>query len=267
MTQSFGRCRILREQPPAQLPVDRPAVVRVDERERLELVALVDVRARRGTVSFSSDMRERDPLAVGAQPLGERARGRGASQRAQRPCTRRSARLVRRRASSSCASPRGAPSRGTRRAARCSIGQAPTSVCSTRYALVRVVEVELAAARTRRPLVGEPVSATSRARTSGERFVSCVYVVSRCRGKRAARSMFAAWNSSTGSVRTARGRRRPRSARRAGCSGRTPCPRRPSPSPAPVVCWKRRHELVVAALLEQEDARERRRRAPARAIS
>ena len=35
-----------------------------------------------------------------------------------------------------------------------------------------------------------------RERTSGERFVSCVYVVSRCSGKRAARFAFASWNSS-----------------------------------------------------------------------
>ena len=38
-----------------------------------------------------------------------------------------------------------------------------------------------------------------RARTSPLRFVSCVVVASRCRGKRAARSRFARWKSSTGS--------------------------------------------------------------------
>ena len=43
------------------------------------------------------------------------------------------------------------------------------------------------------------VSATIRERTSGDRFVSCVNVVSKCRGKRAARAAFAAWNSSTSS--------------------------------------------------------------------
>ena len=34
-----------------------------------------------------------------------------------------------------------------------------------------------------------------RERTSGERFVSCVYVASSCSGNRAARAAFAAWNS------------------------------------------------------------------------
>ena len=47
------------------------------------------------------------------------------------------------------------------------------------------------------------VSATMRARTSGERFVSCVYVVSRCSGNRSARSRSRAWNSSTPSAEAA----------------------------------------------------------------
>ena len=66
---------------------------------------------------------------------------------------------------------------------------------------------------------------------------------SRWRASRAASAAAARrWRGGMRATRDAEaapGRRRPRSARPGGCSGRRRCPRRPWPSPAPVNCWNR----------------------------
>ena len=64
------------QRPAPQLPVDRPAVVRIDEREERQLVALVDVgNARRS--QLQQRLPERDPLA--RAPPSARRRGANSS--------------------------------------------------------------------------------------------------------------------------------------------------------------------------------------------
>ena len=95
-------------------------------------------------------------------------------------------------------------------------------------------------ARARAHSSAMPASAPIRARTSR----AALGVVRRRRraafcGNRAARARRSGVEVVDREGEPARDRRRPRSARAGGRSGRTRCPRRPSPSRRPVVCWKR----------------------------
>ena len=120
----------------------------------------------------------------------------------ERPDERPHARLVLRRSASSQLVVR-LPSRSAfsdrARAGGGTIGQAPTSVCHTRYSSFgsSIPRVSSRQRRTRSPQrSGMPASAPMRARTSPARFVSCVCDARSCSGWRAKRSSAAAWNSS-----------------------------------------------------------------------
>ena len=197
-----------RERRPAGVPVDRPAVVGVHERERLELVALVDV-GHPGDGELEQGLRERvrggrpgaPPPRTGRRSRGTargrraRARSPGPPPRAPRPA----------RSSSSPAWPRASPSRGRPRGARARSARRPRASgrrgtprrasARRRRAAARTPRATRARARPTRSAI--PASAPIRARTSPERFVSWVCVTSRLSGKRAARSALAAWKAAT----------------------------------------------------------------------
>ena len=185
-------------QPPAQLPVDRAAVVGVDEREQRQLVALVDVGHARATVSLSSVCPSDDALA--------RSRQRA----------RRSGTKLRHGASSRPARTRFAPRlpgswSGSiqfvlhlRLAQRLlEVGLEPLGVdrpgadevWRIRYASFGVAPAARSARRDARAAhsAGIPASAPSRARTSPLRLVSCVVRREQAAREARARSRFAAW--------------------------------------------------------------------------
>ena len=195
--------------------------------------------ARRGTVSLSSVCAERDLLARAARTRSTK-RSNARAPAAARDVLRRAARTPRpARASSSVTlalaqrllevlveplarqRPRAddaSAARGTRRSGR-------TPPAPRR-------------AHERRPLVRHPGQ-----RDEPRAHVARALRVVRLRGEQVQREAPRRSRLPRGTrrpaARTGRGRRRPRSARAGGSSGRTPCPRRPSPSPAAVVCWKR----------------------------
>ncbi len=133
-----------------------------------------------------------------------------------------------------------------------SIGQAPTSVCQSSSSSCGSSSARHAARRSTHSSASA-ASATMRARTSPERFVSCVCVASRWFGKRASRSRFARWNSLDGEREAAgvaadlvqRGQ-----AEVAVERGVLDALRHHGPGRL----LEARHELVVAAFLQQQDA-------------
>ena len=220
------------------------AVVRVDQREAEQLVALVDVgHARDGQLEQQLAERgavaRRGDLALeGLEVAQEVAVG---EQRPREGLDGRLVRLVGRRPRTCAAWPRASPSRGSREPL---LGDRPDAEqrledeVAARPASARRREVSDAAGVEpgphvrRRTRPASPASAPIRARTSPERLVSCVWVTSRLRGKRSARSALPAWKSRDRDAEAARVAADVVRAPAAARSGRTPCPRRPWPSPA-----------------------------------
>ena len=237
-----GAVAQLAEQRGAAVPVDRPAVVGVDERERLQLVALVEVgHARHG--ELERGLAQPVQLADDREPLGERLERRAERPVVvERPRVRRHARLVLRvrrhparralglahRLLQVPRQPLGLqrPGAGERLEDQVLLDRVGHPVLAQRRA-------QLAPrAHARDPLVGSSASAPSRARTSPERFVSWVWRArAGCAGS-GARAPRCRRGTSRRRSRSGSGRRRRRSARAAAGSGRRRCPRRPSPSPA-----------------------------------
>ena len=115
-----------------------------------------------------------------------------------------------------------------------SIGHAPTSVCQTRYSSFgsSMPPVSVAPApHALRPLLGHAGErADARAHVAGA--LRVVRLRARA-GAAGSAPPLERWRGGTrpAAARSGPGRRRPRSAQSGGSSGRTPCPRRPSPSP------------------------------------
>ena len=118
-----------------------------------------------------------------------------------------------------------------RRAAPASSGQAPTSVWSDEVGLVRDRASPPSSRPRRAPPTPPDQRSARRAARARRRSASCRASSSRA-GRAGGRAQVGRVEVRRPRARSGPGRRRPRSARRSGSSGRRPCPRRPSPAPA-----------------------------------
>ena len=179
-------------------PVDRPAVVGVDEREVLELVAAIDVRhARRG--QLEQELRQREPAPDSAHAVEERIALRAARPRAPRTPGPRARAPRSARASSCSPCPRAAPSRDRRRAARAR--SAAHRRASGRRAAPRAGRRDHRAPRARRARARPTPRQPRRARDARAHVRRALRVV-RVRRQHVQREArrpraFASWNSST----------------------------------------------------------------------
>ena len=168
--------------------VDGPAVVGVDERAVLDLVAAVDVRDA-GDGELERELAERGAAAVGAGALGDRVEldaERLVGEQLARPRAARTPRSPCPGRPSWCAAwPRAAPSRGSRRGARAARSGGRRSASAGRGSRRSGRAPPGRSGARARPSPSRrsgPVSAPMRARTSAERLVSCVVETSRPRG-------------------------------------------------------------------------------------